>query len=71
MRKAVLLINLGTPDSPKRGDVARYLREFLMDGRVIDIPAIPRNLLVKLLVFDTPFFLFVLKHLVKKDFDNA
>jgi ferrochelatase len=47
MRKAVLLINLGTPDSPKRGDVARYLREFLMDGRVIDIPALPRNLLVK------------------------
>ncbi len=47
MRKAVLLINLGTPDSPNRGDVARYLREFLMDRRVIDIPALPRNLLVK------------------------
>lgn len=47
MKKAVLLINLGTPDSPKRGDVANYLREFLMDGRVIDIPAISRFLLVK------------------------
>jgi len=47
MRKAVLLINLGTPNSPNRGDVAKYLREFLMDRRVIDIPALPRNLLVK------------------------
>lgn len=42
----VLLINLGTPDSPEVGDVRRYLREFLMDGRVIDMPAVPRWLLV-------------------------
>lgn len=42
----VLLINLGTPDSPEVRDVRRYLREFLMDGRVIDIPALPRWLLV-------------------------
>ncbi|MFC2188561.1 ferrochelatase [Peijinzhouia sedimentorum] len=42
----VLLVNLGTPDSPKTPDVRKYLREFLMDGRVIDIPAFPRWLLV-------------------------
>ncbi|TAF67904.1 MAG: ferrochelatase [Cytophagales bacterium] len=42
----VLLVNLGTPDSPKTGDVRKYLREFLMDGRVIDIPFLPRFLLV-------------------------
>lgn len=42
----VLLINLGTPDSPKTPDVRKYLREFLMDGRVIDIPAVARFLLV-------------------------
>jgi protoporphyrin/coproporphyrin ferrochelatase len=34
----VLLVNLGSPDSPKVGDVRRYLREFLMDERVLDAP---------------------------------
>ncbi|MGF1533625.1 MAG: ferrochelatase [Bernardetiaceae bacterium] len=42
----VLLINLGTPDSPRTPDVRKYLREFLMDGRVIDIPAVARFALV-------------------------
>src|SRR5687768_11627504 len=36
--RAVLLVNLGSPDSPSVSDVRRYLREFLGDGRVIDIP---------------------------------
>lgn len=34
----VLLVNLGSPDSPSIPDVRRYLREFLMDGRVLDAP---------------------------------
>jgi ferrochelatase len=38
MKKGVLLVNLGSPDSPSVADVRRYLREFLMDGRVIDVP---------------------------------
>jgi len=38
MSKGVLLVNLGSPDSPSVGDVRRYLREFLMDGRVLDAP---------------------------------
>ncbi len=42
----VLLIQLGTPDSPKTSDVRRYLSEFLNDPRVIDIPWLPRTLLV-------------------------
>lgn len=46
----VLLVNLGTPDSTQTGDVRKYLREFLMDGRVIDIPFIPRWLLVNLII---------------------
>lgn len=46
-KTGVLLIQLGTPDSPERNDVARYLREFLMDPRVIDIPYFSRLLLVK------------------------
>ncbi len=36
MSKGVLLVNLGSPDSPSVPDVRRYLREFLMDGRVLD-----------------------------------
>jgi ferrochelatase len=36
MSKGVLLVNLGSPDSPSVPDVRRYLREFLMDKRVID-----------------------------------
>ena len=49
MQKAktgVLLVNLGTPDSTATKDVRKYLREFLMDGRVIDIPFLGRWLLV-------------------------
>ena len=37
MNKGVLLINLGSPDSPSVRDVRRYLREFLMDPRVLDV----------------------------------
>ena len=37
-KKGVLLVNLGSPDSPSVPDVRRYLREFLMDGRVLDAP---------------------------------
>jgi ferrochelatase len=36
MSKGVLLVNLGSPNSPSVPDVRRYLREFLMDGRVLD-----------------------------------
>lgn len=43
----VLVVNLGTPASPSRNDVKRYLTEFLMDERVIDIPTWKRYLLVK------------------------
>ena len=34
----VLLVNLGTPDSPSVSDVRRYLREFLWDPRVVEVP---------------------------------
>lgn len=47
MKKGILLVNLGTPDSPSVPDVRRYLDEFLMDGRVIDIKPIQRFFLVK------------------------
>lgn len=40
-------MNLGSPDSTSVKDVRRYLNEFLMDGKVIDIPYLVRVLLVK------------------------
>jgi ferrochelatase len=43
----VLMVNLGTPDSPGRYDVYRYLKQFLLDKRVIDIPWIFRQFLVR------------------------
>ncbi len=46
-RKGILLVNLGTPNSPGRYDVYKYLKQFLLDKRVIDINAISRNLLVR------------------------
>ena len=46
MPKGVLLINLGSPDSPSVGDVRRYLGEFLMDGRVLDVSWLARFFIV-------------------------
>ena len=46
MKTGVLIINLGTPDSPKVSDVRKYLSQFLNDPRVIDINPIARFLLV-------------------------
>ncbi|MBE5321775.1 ferrochelatase [Pedobacter sp. MR2016-19] len=46
-KKGILLVNLGTPDSPATADVRKYLDQFLMDERVIDIPKLNRTLLVK------------------------
>jgi len=37
-KQGILLVNLGSPDSTDVGDVRRYLRQFLMDGRVLDAP---------------------------------
>ena len=48
--KGVLLVNLGTPDSTRVADVRKYLREFLMDKRVIDIPFLGRWMLVNLII---------------------
>lgn len=45
-RTGVLLINIGTPDDPSPEAVGRYLREFLMDGYVLDMPFMKRWLLV-------------------------
>ena len=43
-------MNLGTPDSPSVKDVRKYLKEFLNDPRVIDLPWLKRKLLVNLII---------------------
>ena len=51
--KGVLLVNLGSPDSPSAKDVRPYLDEFLMDERVIDVPKWKRTLLVRGIILNT------------------
>ncbi|MDG3583243.1 MULTISPECIES: ferrochelatase [Galbibacter] len=51
--KGVLLVNLGSPDSTDPKDVKRYLEEFLMDERVIDLPLWLRTFIVKGIILNT------------------
>src|SRR5438093_1034102 len=51
--RGALLINLGTPDAPRPREVRRYLREFLHDPRVIDLPRFRRTLLVEGVILPT------------------
>jgi ferrochelatase len=53
MKRGIVLMNLGSPDSTDVKDVKRYLDEFLMDKRVMDYPWLFRTLLVKGII--TPF----------------
>ena len=48
--RAILLANLGSPDSPTEPAVRRYLNQFLMDRQVIQLPWLLRRLIVSLLV---------------------
>ena len=52
-RQGVILLNLGSPDSTETADVRRYLREFLMDGRVLDAPFPVRWFIVNCLILPT------------------
>ncbi len=54
MSKAILLVNLGSPDSPSVPDVRRYLNEFLMDGRVIDVAWPIRRFVVGMILIKRP-----------------
>ena len=53
MSKGVLLVNLGSPESTDPKDVKKYLDEFLMDERVIDVPYWARTLLVRGIILNT------------------
>lgn len=50
IKKAILLVNLGTPNSYETADVRKYLREFLMDKYVIDLPYLTRWFLVNVII---------------------
>jgi len=54
MSKGILLVNLGSPDSPSVPDVRRYLNEFLMDGRVIDVAWPIRRFVVGMILIKRP-----------------
>ena len=56
MKKALLLVNLGTPDKPSYFSVFKYLRQFLMDGRVININPVLRFFLVNFIICPTRSF---------------
>jgi ferrochelatase len=49
-RSGLLLVNLGTPDSTAVPDVRKYLREFLSDPRVLDLPAPLRSAILHLTI---------------------
>lgn len=51
--KGVLLINLGSPESTDPKDVKKYLNEFLMDPRVIDVPFLLRAFIVRGIILNT------------------
>ena len=50
MKTGILLVNLGTPDSPSIRDVRKYLTEFLNDPYIIDIPLLKRFFLVNFII---------------------
>ena len=56
MNKAVLIINLGSPEKPTVLSVWKFLREFLMDWRVIDVPFLLRFILVNLIIIPLRVF---------------
>ena len=52
-KNGVLMMNIGTPDEPSVDSVREYLREFLLDPDVIDIPAPLRHLIVRGIILRT------------------
>lgn len=49
-KTGILLVNLGTPDAPTSASVRRYLREFLSDQRVVNLPKLPWQLLLNTVI---------------------
>ena len=56
----VLLVNLGTPDAPTTRDVRKYLKEFLSDPRIVEIPKIIWWLILNLIILP----LFIIRYIL-------
>jgi ferrochelatase len=71
-KTGVLLIQLGTPDSPRVSDVRSYLSEFLNDPRVIDLPYLIRKILVNGIIvpFRALTHTLALQALLQKNFEG-
>lgn len=52
-RVGVLLVNLGTPDAPTPTAVKRYLKQFLSDRRVVEIPALIWQPILRVIILNT------------------
>ena len=68
MKKALLIVNLGTPDSPSYFSVFKYLREFLSDEKVLNINPVLRFILVNFII--CPFRSFSSSKIYKKVWDK-
>ena len=55
-KQGVLLVNLGTPDSLSLWDIRRYLKEFLSDQRVIELPKIVWQPILRGIILNTRIF---------------
>ena len=55
-KTGVLIINLGTPDSTSWLDIRKYLKEFLSDRRVIEVPPIFWQIILNIFIFHPNFF---------------
>lgn len=68
-KKALLLINVGSPEAPNKKSVKRFLKEFLNDKEVIDLPFLARKILVNLIIipFRTKHSTSLYKRLWTKD----
>ena len=51
-RIGVLITNLGTPDAPKKNELKRYLKEFLSDPRVIEVPRLIWWMILNLVILN-------------------
>ena len=49
-RQGILLCNLGTPDAPRSAELRRYLKEFLSDPRVVEIPRLLWWMILNLII---------------------
>ncbi len=48
-----MLVNLGTPSSPSTADVRKYLKEFLSDRRVVEMPRLPWWFILNIIILNT------------------